>query len=1081
MNVSEIKIPVPWGHIAADANEETYLNTQSEEAKLIQKETEEKDLSQEPDRMNNLAVKNNVEDSGSKQSILDAQSLLTKLGLKSITLTKSVPQGGHSPPLSTKKFKKLTETKSNRTNPPLPPDSTVIQKQKVKSPVRTNKNNNEDKVSKPKKEVRKLDKTESVQIKKMSKTPSQQEKKRQAKTSPRKTMPPSIPGLMKRTDSEESSDFMKTYNIVKIKNPQLLASRTAKLNLIKQTLLNIESEKNAKSSGKDKIEKRCDDCGTPLSSGRDFIMHRDKCEVRQKKLEKILSGLNLPKSLQNTPQKEEYQSSPNKTNVSDRIVTNLTDRLEASDKVSNLTDRPEANDKVSSPVDTEDDAQSCEEPLYTETDIQEESRTENVSNTSSQKTPNKTNKSPFRSLYNLYDGLNKEHINIILKASRNERTLRSRSQETDDQIDKESDKCKHNESETSQSEIIITTRITGNVIERNTMIRPVQNDTEPVPVPSNSNEPDSTVDEGQANSRTLYEALKNSCQNVLVKTESDLNEQDATAPPQPQRELISDCPQGLPRSANIRKLLKRNVLNPIRRKGSILSDKLMRMDRKSFTLEKSKIKALKKNEKLASLLNNLIESPNMKKSIISKKRKFLQECQKDLKTSWQIEETEKRNEEERNARAMRASNRRTRKMEDKPEGEQQNESNEQETVETNQAEHVTLPTDEEEEEQVVPTANLFIPYNFVSAGTPSKDIAPILEKTPTETPIEITSQPNVTDIDPITVSPQADTFNVDSSLRDQPSTETNSQQPHTTTTPGNVFLSSRKTKSPAVKTPKTPYTPKSKEQLMLKQEIMEELRKLESRKWCKVCKKPFANNSTLNLHYSSVAHKKLVEKSLFGGNVDKEIKEKVRGRKKSPTATPTKKTMNITPETSDGEMEESLWEEEQVKLLEEEDTDEEEPVEKKAKRGKPRQTLSVTSENEPSAQQQQPVRRSRRSSTLDKTDSKENTNEENKETTYTSPTQTPNSKSKDKNLCTTCNVSFLSELQLNKHYASKMHKTASFIVADGKPKVCSVCKVSFTTNNQLHRHYTTQLHKTAAAKLVTELEGRGVIKTALFP
>ncbi|KAL1463772.1 hypothetical protein WDU94_015490 [Cyamophila willieti] len=1046
----------------ANANEEANLITHSEETKITESDAEGRDNSKQFDRMDEVAVKTNVDDSSPKQSILDAQSLLSRLGLKSITLTKSVPHGCHSPPLSTKKVKKGTETKSP--NSPLLPDSPVIQKQLVKSPVGINKNNNEDKLPKPKKEITKLDKTESVQLKKMSKTPTHREKKSQPNTSPKEAIPP-IPGLMKRTDVEENSDFMKTYNIVKIKNPQLLASRTAKLNLIKQTLLNIENEKNSKSSGKDKSEKRCDDCGTPLTSGRDFIMHRDKCEVRQKKLEKILSGLKLPKSLQNTPQKDESHSSPSKTNVPERIVTNLTDIFEANEKVSIAEDN--------------------EEPLDTESDIQDESRTEDVSNTSSQKTSNKTIKSPFRSLYNLYDGLKKEHINIILKASRNERTLRSKSQETDDQLDKESDQCKNNKSETSQSEIIITTRISGNMIERNTMIRPVQNDTKPAPVPSNSNELDSTVDEGQVNSRTLYEALKNSCQNALDNTESNSGEQDATAPPQPQRELISDCPQGLPRSANIRKLLKRNVLNPIRRKGSILSDKFLKIDRKSFTLEKSKIKALKKNEKLASLLNNLIDSPNMKKTIISKKKKFVQDCQKDLKTSWQIEETEKRNEEERNARAMRA-NRRIRRMEDESEGgndDQQNETiSEQEIVQTNQAERVTLPAeeeeDEEEEEQVVPTANLFIPYNFVSAITP-KEIAPRLETTQTETPITISSQSSGTNIDPIPVALQTETIKEEKPLV-EPYSEANSQQAHTPTSPANVSLPSRKTKSPAVKTPKTPYTPKSREQLMLKQEIMEELRKLENRKWCKVCKKPFANNSTLTLHYSSLAHKKLVEKSLFGGDADKETKEKkVGGRKKSTT--PTKRTINITPETSDDEeMEESLWEEEQIELMEEEDLEEYEPIEKKAKRGRPRQTLSVTSENEPPAQEQ-PVRRSRRSSTLDKTDSKENTNEENKETTHTSPTQTPSSKNKDKNLCTTCNVTFPSEIQLNKHYESKMHKTASFIVADGKPKVCSVCKVSFTTNNQLHRHYATQLHKTAAAKMVTELEGRGVIKTALFP
>ncbi|KAL1463771.1 hypothetical protein WDU94_015490 [Cyamophila willieti] len=423
-------------------------------------------------------------------------------------------------------------------------------------------------------------------------------------------------------------------------------------------------------------------------------------------------------------------------------------------------------------------------------------------------------------------------------------------------------------------------------------------------------------------------------------------------------------------------------------------------------------------------------------------------------------------------------------MEDESEGgndDQQNETiSEQEIVQTNQAERVTLPAeeeeDEEEEEQVVPTANLFIPYNFVSAITP-KEIAPRLETTQTETPITISSQSSGTNIDPIPVALQTETIKEEKPLV-EPYSEANSQQAHTPTSPANVSLPSRKTKSPAVKTPKTPYTPKSREQLMLKQEIMEELRKLENRKWCKVCKKPFANNSTLTLHYSSLAHKKLVEKSLFGGDADKETKEKkVGGRKKSTT--PTKRTINITPETSDDEeMEESLWEEEQIELMEEEDLEEYEPIEKKAKRGRPRQTLSVTSENEPPAQEQ-PVRRSRRSSTLDKTDSKENTNEENKETTHTSPTQTPSSKNKDKNLCTTCNVTFPSEIQLNKHYESKMHKTASFIVADGKPKVCSVCKVSFTTNNQLHRHYATQLHKTAAAKMVTELEGRGVIKTAL--
>ncbi|KAI5745302.1 hypothetical protein M8J76_009931 [Diaphorina citri] len=910
-------------------------------------------------------------------------------------------------------------------------------------------------------------------------------------------------------DSEENTDFLRTtYNMIKINNPKLLASRAAKLNLVKQTLLNIENEKSSKPLGKDKTEKRCDDCGAPLSSGRDFIMHRDKCEVRQKKLEKILSGLKLPKSLQNTPQKDESLDSP--THVPSRIIINLSDRFE-----SNESDpRPENITE-----DVEKSASDSDEPIPNPGDMDEQSMTESSqSNTSSasQKTPSKTNKSPFRSLYNLYDGLNREHIDIILNASRNERTLRSRPQEKEDKSEKSSKEYKDNnyEVEKTQNEIIITTRITGNVIERNTLIRPVQND----PNTTTSTE-SNTVDEAQANSRTLYETLKNTYQNAHLNTDSDFQEVQET--PQPHRELISDCPQGLPRSANIKKLLKRNVLNPIRMKGPLLPDgkKFFRLDRKSFPLEKSKVKSMKKKGKLVkitSLLNNFIESPSAKKSTISKKKKFLKECQKDLKTSWQIEETEKRNDEIKNARAMRASNRSIRKKEDATQEEtedvliteQSNVTNETLTPNEPQAQVVNNSEDEEEEEeeetgeeeQVVPVANLFIPYNFVSTvSTPSKETTSIdkdIEKTTSETAEPILADPKITET-------TQSTLPVESEKPDKPMS-------FSTPNPVSIVKQDLKRKSPGIldntllqtqpclnssqisqKTPiphskntsiiMTPSTPKSKQQLTLKQEILEELRKLENRKWCDVCKKPFANNSTLNLHYSSLAHKRNVERSLFGGEDKKKVENKerkVRGRKKGSVM-----KKEITPETSEDEEVENMWceeeEEEAVELSEEEK--EEEPVQKK---GRTRNTLS-SSENskDPPVDKPEPVKRARRSSTIDleRTLADNVTDDIQKENTFVQNKGTPQSSKNKGKMCTTCNVSFPSDVQLNKHYSSKMHKTAAALIADGKPKVCSVCKVSFTTNNQLHRHYTTQMHKTAAAKLVNELEGRGVIKTALFP
>lgn len=1026
--------------VTANARENT--NSEAEESKQIQEVTEKADVTAEEDTNKKIKlILEGINDKAEKEkktvkpSSISDNPFLSKLNLQPISTSNNSSQIKNIQKeiqrSTSQSVKKMEELNPNR-NRSLLPSSVSLKQTTVKNTgtVKSKIINVTDKVLESKKKNSKVHKdakgAKSMAFKIQNKI-KKPEVGRSVKIIKGKKNPKSRD--TKSEASERNSDFLRTYNMMKIQNPKLLASRAAKLNLVKQTLLNIENEKTSKSSSKDKIERRCDDCGTPLCSGRDFIMHRDKCEVRQKRLEKILSGLKLPKSLQNTPQKED--SAHTLPSVPASIITNLSEIFDSN----------------------EEDAQSA-----TETDnvIQ-------VTQLRANKplgTPSKSNKSPFRTLYNLYDGLNKEHIDIILNASRNERTLRSRAQESDLKSERRSKNFRKNfEIDNSQNEIIITTRIRGNVIERNTLIRPVQSEPEETAALSVDS---STVDEGQVNSRNMYETLKNNCQipEPVPCIQGDLDT------PQPRRELISDCPQGLPRSANIRKLLKRNVLNPIRRKSSILQEsKKSKLERRNSLVEKAKMKISRKRaklEKITSLLNDIIESPNVKKSTFDKKKKFVQECQKDFKSSWQIEETDKRQE-----RAMRATTRSGRKLENKGNEGQISDTLDEMQIGTNQvqveiiqsnAQIVKSPEVQPKEERVSNSGNLFVPYDFVLT-TPVPDK---VQKTYSETHnFSLSTKKNT--------EASAKTPIITSDVRNKTPQEVMSliaedtRQP--TPIPRIAVVPSKRN---------TPGTPRSLEQILLKQEIMEELKKLESRKWCDVCKKPFANSSSLNLHFTSVAHKKRVESSLFGGSqggnqlkMTANVEKKVRRIKKE-----VEEEIEATPETSedDEEIENMCCEDEEETVELSEDEKQEAIVQEKAKRGRPRLTLSSSSENTAHSS----VKRTRRSSTL----ILEQTLAESNETLQKENNETPQSKSNK--TCATCNVSFPSDVQLNRHYSSKMHKTAAVLVADGKPKVCSVCKVSFSVNSQLHKHYATQTHKMAAAKLVNQLEERGVIKTALF-